>query len=50
MSNENNRVLGRMGARQLSQNEAEDITGGANTLASVLATGPVNNPDDLLDQ
>jgi hypothetical protein len=51
MSNENNnRVLSRMGARPLTRNEVEQITGGKLTLASVLLTGPINNPDDLLDQ
>ena len=51
MSNNNdNRVLIRMGARQLTQNEMEQVAGGKLTLASVLATGPVSNPDDILDQ
>jgi hypothetical protein len=51
MSNENNnRVLNRMGARALTRNEVEQIAGGKLTLASVLLTGPINNPDDLLDQ
>jgi hypothetical protein len=50
MSNDNNRVLTRMGARSLTEKEMEEITGAANTLASSLATGPVNNPDDILDQ
>lgn len=51
MSNNNeNRVLSRMGARQLTPSEIEHVAGGANTLASSLATGPVSNPDDILDQ
>jgi hypothetical protein len=51
MSNENNnRVLSRMGARPLTRSEVEQISGGKLTLASVLLTGPINNPDDLLDQ
>jgi hypothetical protein len=50
MSNNNNRVLGRVGARALTRNEVEQIAGGKLTLASVLLTGPINNPDDLLDQ
>ena len=49
MSNDSNRVLTRMGARQLTQSEMEQITGGKLTLASVLVTGPVSNPDDILD-
>jgi len=50
MSNENNRVLIRMGARPLTENELEEISGGKLTLASVLGTGPVSNPDEILDQ
>lgn len=50
MSNDNNRVLIRRGARSLTENEMVEVSGGANTLASSLATGPVSNPDDILDQ
>jgi hypothetical protein len=51
MSNNNeNRVLSRMGARQLTQSEVEQVAGGKLTLASELLTGPVSNPDDILDQ
>jgi hypothetical protein len=50
MSNDNNRVLIRLGARPLTEKEMEEITAAANTLASSLATGPVNHPDDILDQ
>jgi hypothetical protein len=51
MSNNNEkRVLSRMGARQLTQNEVEKVAGGKITLASELLTGPVSNPDDILDQ
>jgi hypothetical protein len=51
MSNENNnRVLGRMGARPLTQSEVELVAGGKLTFATALATGPVNNPDDTFDQ
>ncbi|HEY2169111.1 MAG TPA: class IIb bacteriocin, lactobin A/cerein 7B family [Candidatus Angelobacter sp.] len=50
MSNDNNRVLTRMGARSLTENELEEISGGKLTLASVLGTGPVSNPDEILDQ
>ena len=54
MSNNNdNRVLSRTGARELAEEEINNITaagGGMNTLASVLVTGPSSNPDDFLDQ
>jgi len=51
MSNNNeNRVLSRMGARQLTPNEIEQVAGGKLTFASVLVTGPVNNPDESFDQ
>jgi bacteriocin-like protein len=50
MSNDNNRVLVRMGTRSLTENELQEVSGGANTLASSLATGPISNPDDILDQ
>jgi len=49
-NNHTNRVLSRMGARQLTQNEVEKVAGGKLTFASVLVTGPVNNPDDTFDQ
>jgi len=50
MSNDSSRVLTRRGARSLTEKEIAEINGGKITLASVLATGPVNNPDDILDQ
>ena len=51
MSNNNeNRVLSRMGARQLTANEIEQVAAAKLTFASVLVTGPVNNPDDTFDQ
>lgn len=50
MSNDNNRVLVRMGTRSLTENELKEIKGGALTLASVLGTLPVSNPDEILDQ
>jgi hypothetical protein len=50
MSNDNNRVLSRTGARQLTPTEVEQIAGGKLTFASVLLTGPVSNPDDTFDQ
>jgi len=50
MSNDNPRVLTRKGARQLTQTEMEQITGGRLiTVASVLLTLPVSNPDETLD-
>ena len=52
MSNRNdNRVLGRMGARQLTENEVELISagGGGNTHASLTMTGPASNPDTGMD-
>jgi hypothetical protein len=50
MSNDNNRVLIRRGARSLTENEMVKVSGGANTLASVLGTGTASNPDEMLDQ
>lgn len=52
MSNntENNRVLTRMGARQLTQNETEQITAAANTVATALPTSPISHPDTMFDQ
>jgi len=51
MSNDNNnRVRIRMGARQLTEAELERVTAAKLTLASDLATGPISNPDDILDQ
>ena len=42
----NNRVLNRIGARQLTQKEMEQIAGGGvSTRASITLTGPANNPD-----
>ena len=40
-----------MGARQLTENEVELISGGGggNTHASLTMTGPVNNPDTGTD-
>jgi hypothetical protein len=45
-----NRVLNRRGARQLSNDELDKIAGGgSNTRASRLPTGSVTNPDFDLD-
>jgi len=49
-NNSNDRVLTRRGARHLTQDEMEQITGGKLTFASVLLTLPVSNPDEILDQ
>jgi hypothetical protein len=52
MSNENKgRVLNRMGARQLTEQEMEQITGagGGFTHASRTATGGVSSPDTDMD-
>ena len=51
MSNNNeNRVLSRMCARQLTQNEVAQVAGGKLTFATALLTGPANNPDETFDQ
>jgi hypothetical protein len=51
MSNNNdNRVLGRTGARPLKQNEIDEVAGGLiPTRLSVLVTGPSSNPDHSFD-
>jgi hypothetical protein len=52
MSNNNeNRVLNRRGARQLTPNELEQITGagGGNTRASLTGTNTMSNPDSDMD-
>jgi hypothetical protein len=51
MSNNENRVLSRMGARQLSKNEIEQIAAGEGgfTRASRTLTGPASNPDMGMD-
>ena len=46
----NNRVLTRMGARQLTPAEMEQVAAAKLTLATDLPTGPLNNPDEMLDQ
>jgi hypothetical protein len=50
MSNDNNRVLIRKGARPLTEKEVERITGSANTVATALPTSPINHPDTMFDQ
>jgi len=52
MSNENaTRVLNRMGARQLTSDELEQITGAGEhfTRASLTGTGTVQSPDSDMD-
>ena len=52
MSNNNeNRVLSRMGARQLTKNEIDQIAAGQGpfTHASRTLTGPASNPDVGMD-
>jgi hypothetical protein len=51
MSNNNDRVLNRMGARQLTQNEIDQIAAGEGpfTHASRTLTGPASNPDVGMD-
>lgn len=50
MSNNNeNRVLSRMGARQLTSNELEQITGAGFTRASLTGTNTMSSPDTDMD-
>jgi hypothetical protein len=49
MPNNNNRVLTRRGARQLSQDELEQATGAGATLLSVIVTNTNGNSDQKLD-
>lgn len=49
MPNDNNRVLTRKGARQLSQDEMEQTAGAAATLLSVIVTNTAGSPDQRLD-
>ncbi|HKV91144.1 MAG TPA: hypothetical protein VJW20_01200 [Candidatus Angelobacter sp.] len=47
----NNRVISRLGARQLTQNEIDQIAAGRLiTVATALPTGPLSHPDTMLDQ
>ena len=53
LKKEENRVLIRAGARQLTQDEVQTIIGTGNplnTFASSLVTGPVTHPDEQFDQ
>ena len=49
MPNDNNRVLTRRGARQLSHDEMEQTAGAAITLLSVIVTHTVSSTDQRLD-
>jgi hypothetical protein len=49
MSNDNNRVLTRRGARQLTPNEIDQTSGAGATLLSVIVTNTNGNPDQKLD-
>ncbi len=49
MPNDNNRVLTRRGARQLSQDEIEQTAGAGATLLSVIVTTQNGNRDQRLD-
>jgi hypothetical protein len=47
---DNNRVLTRVGARKLSQDELGDVSGGlVPTRLSTLVTGTSSNPDSSFD-
>ncbi len=51
MSNNDVRVLNRMGARELTPDESQKIAGGiVPTVATALPTGTVHSPDTHLDQ
>ncbi|HEY6348243.1 MAG TPA: hypothetical protein VI636_02425 [Candidatus Angelobacter sp.] len=49
MFNNDHRVLSRMGAREVTADELQQIAGGLLTLLSVIFTSPVTNPDHHLD-
>ncbi len=49
MPNDNNRVLTRRGARQLTQDEIDQTAGAINTLLSVIITTQNGNRDQRLD-
>jgi hypothetical protein len=52
MSKENNnRVLSRMGARQLTQSEIERVAGAqTSSIGTLILTGNISNPDRHLDE
>ena len=47
--NQNNRVLSRRGAHELTKEQTEEVTGGLNTVASVILTGQIYHQDQRLD-
>ena len=47
--NNDNRVLCRVGARQLTQNEMEQVAGAGFTRASLTGTNTMHNPDTDMD-
>jgi hypothetical protein len=49
-SNNNNRVLTRRGARRLSAQEIEQITGGKITPLTLMLTGTASGTDETPDQ
>jgi hypothetical protein len=50
MSNDNhNRVLGRMGAHELTREQTEEVSGGIPTLLSRILTSPLTSPDTIRD-
>ena len=50
MSNQDNRVLTRVGARRLSQSELDEISGSLiPTRLTTLVTGTSSNPDHSVD-
>ena len=52
MSNNNeNRVLNRMGARQLTRNEVERVAGAqTSSIGTLILTGNISHPDRHLDE
>jgi hypothetical protein len=48
-NNSDNRVIGRIGARQLTADELEQIAGGGFTRASLTGTNTVSSPDTDMD-
>jgi hypothetical protein len=49
MSEKNNRVLGRVGARELQWSEIEQISGGQTTTTRLTSPGPKHPTGDVLD-
>lgn len=50
MSSKDHRVLGRMGAHELTPEDLERVNGSRlSTVATLIFTGPIYNPDGSLD-